>query len=55
VLNAIIVLLVVTSVLGPILTERFAKQLPTPADQSMSNQNPEDKVVVPVGEHHALV
>src|SRR5436190_528070 len=33
VLNAIIVLLVVTSVLGPILTERFAKQLPTPADE----------------------
>jgi hypothetical protein len=53
VLNAVIVLLVVTSVLGPILTERFAKQLPTPADESVSNENPEGKV--DVGERHALV
>src|SRR5262249_10512698 len=29
VLNAVIVLLVVTSVLGPVLTERFARRLPT--------------------------
>jgi hypothetical protein len=55
VLNAVIVLLVVTSVLGPILTERFAKQLPTPADENVSNDNPEDKVIVPVGARHAMV
>src|SRR6476469_8560047 len=55
VLNLVIVLLVVTSVLGPILTERFAKQLPTPADENVSNDNPEDKVIVPVGERHAMV
>ena len=54
VLNSVIVLLVVTSVLGPILTESFAKQLPTPADESVPDENPA-VIVVPVGEHHALV
>ena len=55
VLNSVIVLLVVTSVLGPILTESFAKRLPTPAVESVPDENPADKVVVPAGEHHALV
>ena len=55
VLNSVIVLLMVTSVFGPILTERFAKQLPTPADATKSNEYPEDKALVPVRERHALV
>jgi Kef-type K+ transport system membrane component KefB len=55
VLNSVIVLLVVTSVLGPILTESFAKRLPTSADESVPDETPDDKVVDPVGEHHALV
>ena len=55
VLNSVIVLLVVTSVLGPILTESFAKRLPTPADECVSDENPKDNVVVSVGEHHNLV
>ncbi len=56
VLNSVIVLLVVTSVLGPILTERFAKRLPTPAGERAPNEeDPTAKVVVPVGVHHALV
>jgi uncharacterized membrane protein YfcA len=55
VLNSVIVLLVVTSVLGPILTERFAKRLPTEAVESVPDEYPLDNVVVPAGEHHALV
>ena len=53
VLNSVIVLLVVTSVLGPILTETFAKRLPTPTVDSVPDEKPSDKVVSPV-EHHAL-
>lgn len=52
VLNSVIVLLVVTSVLGPILTTRFAKQLP-PSAPNGDEKNPAP--TVPVGEHHALV
>jgi hypothetical protein len=57
VLNSVIVLLVVTSVLGPILTESFAKRLPTSAPESVSDEHPADAVAAPapVGEHHALV
>ena len=54
-LNSVIVLLVVTSVLGPILTESFATRLPTPAVESEPDENPRDEVMVPVGEQHALV
>ena len=53
VLNSVIVLLAVTSVLGPILTEKFAKRLPTP-DVRASDKNPADKVVLPASERHAL-
>ena len=52
VLNSVIVLLVVTSVLGPVLTERFAKRLP-PADDGKPRGRP--AAVVPVGGHHDLV
>jgi Kef-type K+ transport system membrane component KefB len=55
VLNSVIVLLVVTSVLGPVLTERYARRLPTP---TATNNEPGAKaraLVVPAGEHHALV
>ncbi|OAI41355.1 hypothetical protein AYO40_03295 [Planctomycetaceae bacterium SCGC AG-212-D15] len=57
VLNSVIVLLVVTSVLGPILTEKFAKQLPMPAVEKVPDENDADadKAVVPVGGHHAVV
>jgi hypothetical protein len=46
---------VVTSVLGPMLTESFATRLPTLAVESEPDENPPDEVIVPVGEHHALV
>ena len=55
VLNSVIVLLVVTSVLGPILTEHFAKQLPTAAVQSEPEEESVEETVAPAGEHHALV
>jgi Kef-type K+ transport system membrane component KefB len=55
VLNSVIVLLVVTSVLGPILTARFAKQLPTPADAGESVEPTKAYVKVPVGDHHNLI
>jgi Kef-type K+ transport system membrane component KefB len=55
VLNSVIVLLVVTSVLGPILTEQFARQLPTPPPASTPDEKPTEPVVVPPDEHHALV
>ena len=55
VLNSVIVLLVVTSVLGPILTEAFAKRLPTPTVASVPDEESAEAVVVPAGEHHALV
>jgi Kef-type K+ transport system membrane component KefB len=50
-LNSVIVLLVVTSVLGPILTERFAKQLPLrrPAEKEIV-----EELVVPE-ERHVMV
>jgi Kef-type K+ transport system membrane component KefB len=40
VLNSVIVLLVVTSVLGPILTEQFASRLPEPAAASPPKEQP---------------
>ena len=55
VLNSVIVLLVVTSVLGPILTELFAKRLPPPADPSVPAEEPAAPVVVPADARHALV
>jgi Kef-type K+ transport system membrane component KefB len=56
VLNSVIVLLVVTSVLGPVLTQRFAAQLPPPPAPAPSES--ELKPAPPsvqVGEHHAAV
>jgi hypothetical protein len=53
VLNSVIVLLVVTSVLGPILTERFAKRLP--ALPAVPRPTAVPHVAIPVEEHHALV
>ena len=55
VLNSAIVLLVVTSVLGPILTESFAKRLPTPVAERIRDEKPVRRVVAPVDELHALV
>ena len=55
VLNSVIVLLVVTSVLGPILTERFARQLPPPVAPGLPDEKPAAEVVVPADERHALV
>jgi hypothetical protein len=51
----VIVLLVVTSVLGPILTEMFAKRLPTPTATKLPNKEPTTPITVPAEEHHALV
>ena len=55
VLNSVIVLLVVTSVLGPILTERFARRLPTPREPRKLDEQTGAPVVVPAGDHHTLV
>ena len=55
VLNSVIVLLVVTSVLGPVLTETFAKRLPTPTVARVPAEDSAEAVMVPAGEHHALV
>jgi Kef-type K+ transport system membrane component KefB len=53
VLNSVIVLLVVTSVLGPVLTTRYAGQLPPAAKPS---EVPESMpATVSVGQHHDLV
>jgi Kef-type K+ transport system membrane component KefB len=54
VLNAVIVLLVVTSVLGPILTETFARQLPAPTVASVPDEKPAKAGAVPAAEQHAL-
>jgi len=54
VLNSVIVLLVVTSVLGPILTDRFARRLPPPTT-GVEPAAPAPAGVVSVGEHHSLV
>ncbi|QDU21977.1 cation:proton antiporter [Urbifossiella limnaea] len=54
VLNSVIVLLVVTSVLGPVLTERFARRLPPPGG-GVEPAAPPTATVVAVGEHHSLV
>ncbi|HJZ54428.1 MAG TPA: cation:proton antiporter [Gemmataceae bacterium] len=53
VLNSVIVLLVVTSVLGPILTERFARRLPPTAGLTEPASRPAP--VVLTSEHHAVV
>jgi Kef-type K+ transport system membrane component KefB len=55
VLNSVIVLLVVTSVLGPILTEWFAKRLPSPTVVIVPDEKPAEAAVVLADEHHALV
>jgi Kef-type K+ transport system membrane component KefB len=55
VLNSVIVLLVVTSVLGPILTERFAKRITTPSAVRGPVELPTAAIVIPNGEHHVLV
>ncbi len=59
VLNSVIVLLVVTSVLGPILTERYARQLPAPEDERSDEQRKSERppvtAVVLAPEHHSLV
>jgi Kef-type K+ transport system membrane component KefB len=53
VLNSVIVLLVVTSVLGPILTEKYARRLPDPVTAEPAK--PAGPAAVTVGEHHAIV
>jgi Kef-type K+ transport system membrane component KefB len=55
VLNSVIVLLVVTSVLGPILTERFAKRLPPPTAVGEPVPKPAAPIVLPASEQRALV
>jgi Kef-type K+ transport system membrane component KefB len=55
VLNSVIVLLVVTSILGPILTERFAKRLPPPAGPGLHGERPAAEAVTEADERHALV
>lgn len=40
VFNAIVVLMLVTSLLGPLLTERFARQLPVAADAALPDSAP---------------
>jgi Kef-type K+ transport system membrane component KefB len=59
VLNSVIVLLVATSVLGPILTERYARRLPEPAvSPSEPATVPAEKLApatIPAVEHHTLV
>jgi hypothetical protein len=45
----------VTSILGPILTEQFAKRLPPPADPESSHEKPRAEPMFVVDEHHALV
>jgi Kef-type K+ transport system membrane component KefB len=55
VLNSVIVLLVVTSVLGPILTERFARRLPTPSNDDKGFANPADVATDQDGERHSIV
>jgi len=54
VLNSIIVLLVVTSVLGPILTERYASRLPSRGTEVVPGP-PTASPVVEVDERHGLV
>jgi Kef-type K+ transport system membrane component KefB len=66
VLNSVIVLLVVSSVLGPILTERFASRLPVPPAAGAPKEPPTGQeqpkgqeqptvVVEPAAEQHPLV
>lgn len=55
VLNSIIVLLVVTSVLGPILTEKYAKQLPEPGAKPEEVEEFTPATEFSDKEHHALV
>jgi Kef-type K+ transport system membrane component KefB len=59
VLNSVIVLLVVSSVLGPILTERYASRLPVPTVACRLQGQPKGQeqptaVVDPAGEHRPL-
>jgi Kef-type K+ transport system membrane component KefB len=54
VLNSVIVLLVVTSVLGPVLTERFARQLPPPRGKGEPVEGTAP-AVISIGGHHDLV
>jgi hypothetical protein len=54
VLNAVIVLLVITSVLGPILTERYARQLST-TEQQGDLKRPPFVIAVSDDEHPTLV
>jgi Kef-type K+ transport system membrane component KefB len=55
VLNSVIVLLVVTSVLGPILTEAFAKRLPPLDATNAPGKEPADAVASPPRERLAVV
>jgi hypothetical protein len=54
VLNAVIALPVITSVLAPILTERYARQLST-AEQQGEPKRPPFVLAVSDDEHHTLV
>lgn len=60
VLNSVIVLLVVTSVLGPILTERFAQRLSVPMPPRAPAKQPADQpqfdaAAVAAAEHHPVI
>jgi hypothetical protein len=55
VLNSVIVLLVVTSVLGPVLTARFAAQLPPVKAVAEPKQPAPAPAVIEVVPHHELV
>jgi Kef-type K+ transport system membrane component KefB len=55
VLNSVIVLLVVTSVLGPILTERFARRIGVPGRVKEPAGLPAGAIMIANGEHHVLV
>jgi Kef-type K+ transport system membrane component KefB len=59
VLNSVMVLLVVTSVLGPILTEQYASRLPEPTGEGLPQEQPTGQerptaALKPAGEHHPL-
>jgi hypothetical protein len=54
-LKSVIVLLVVASVLGPILTEVFAKRLPPLKARKAPGKRPADALATPPREPHAMV
>ena len=55
VLNTVIVLLIVTAVLGPVLTERFARQLPVPDPATPARGTRAAPAVITIDDPHVLV